>query len=291
METETVALLPTRNLILNLARTNRLAYAIVLPNQDLALTESLYRRIIARLSDPETFEFVWKEPGIHIDSEELTYYPHVEADELTDISTYPLPHEHVWIETAVKNPFDGPDRMYIWDLQRTKSRNGYNAIPLVFVDGKLSFHGCEIDFHPDIVNDNGTRGAFEMWCHFPNYEKTYDPLEFQDHALMLGRFLRLLCLPKVRIETTNPDEKSNARRVKRGQSAYAKRSIVRIDPEAIYEGLPKGNVKGGHASPRPHHRRAHVRHLSNGNAVPVRECVIGMNFRDGPPPPQTFIVD
>ena len=283
-------MLHTRNIILNLARNQRLDYALVLPDQDVELTKRLYRKVLNRIADPAIFEFVWKDSGIRIDDDELTHYPEVGADELVDISIYPLPQEHIWIETAVKDPFGGADRMYIWDVERSKGRSGYNAIPLVFANGKLAFHGYEIDFHPDIVNENETRGAFEMWCHFPDYEQTYDPYEFQDHALMLGRFLRLLCLPKVRIERSLPDERSNARRAKRGQATIAGQAVVRIDPGAIYEGLTGVGERRTHVSPASHNRRAHVRRLSNGKIVPVRECVIGMNFRDPRPVPQAFIV-
>ena len=129
-----------------------------------------------------------------------------------------------------------------------------------------------------------------MWCHFADYENYYDPYEYQDQAKMLGRFMRLLNLPTVRKEVTSPNAALNEERRKQGKAMIATRTVVTIDNAAIADGLPTIASGAGrtHASPKPHHRRAHLRRMPDNRITRVRECVIGNTDWADTPKPQRF---
>jgi hypothetical protein len=95
-------------------------------------------------------------------------------------------------------------------------------------------------------------------------------------------FLRILSDASVPVVDVPAPERLNKARTKRGKSlipAYTRVetrdyvSAYRSAVKAIHEG------KGGHhASPIPHWRRAHQRHLHDGKVVPVRSSKV--NWRD-----------
>jgi hypothetical protein len=104
----------------------------------------------------------------------------------------------------------------------------------------------------------------------------FEPLQDMlcDPALVI---LSLIADSRVPVVPVRPDEKLNRARIKRGKApilAYWKIEPTILIPNAAptVAAKPKG---GAHASPRPHDRRGHPRHLKKGDrTVWVRACKI-----------------
>lgn len=72
-----------------------------------------------------------------------------------------------------------------------------------------------------------------------------------------------------------PPTKLNKARAKKGLPTIRPRYGVKIKLGAKHEGTPW--LGGTHASPRPHMRRGHVRHLPSGATTWVREARVGLD--------------
>ncbi len=103
-----------------------------------------------------------------------------------------------------------------------------------------------------LAHDAGALGIFPLWL-----------------------ILNTKGVPKI-VET--PPEKLNLARVKAGKSPL--KPFTRVDAQAYVTALretermeSEGGV-GHHASPKPHLRRAHLRHLASGKIIPVMGCIV-----------------
>lgn len=280
-----------RNRILQLARANRLEYGSVpLGEEDQRRLASLFPRILGSIADAGIFEFVWQDAGIRIDADYLVHYPDVEEWEWEEAMTCPVPHPHVWVETAASGSEDASDRTYIWDVVQDEG-SGFTATPLVF-DGKsntFSYFGMHIVVDHNDIDDLGRRGTVKVYDALKGYAKDYEIDEFFEHANMLARFFRMLCQPKVLVEFEAADDRTNRERRRRGRETIAARTTVRISAEAFRSRAPKGTAE--HASPREHHRRAHKRRYADGLETTVRECVVNKGQGLAALLPQQFVVD
>jgi len=72
------------------------------------------------------------------------------------------------------------------------------------------------------------------------------------------------------------DEKMNAKRVKNGKDPYQDFTVIDLVGHISNQG------DGTHASPRPHWRRGHVRHLSGGRKIPIDPCMINFKGQEIP---------
>ena len=88
---------------------------------------------------------------------------------------------------------------------------------------------------------------------------------------------------------TPPPERLNKARVKAGKSPIGEihEIIIRVGDK---EYAPSGHeIGGGHASPRLHWRRGHIRKLPNGSITNVRPCLVGALTNDVPKKPDYTI--
>ncbi|WP_168879105.1 hypothetical protein [Rhizobium sp. P28RR-XV] len=109
--------LRVRNRILQLHRANRLEYwTVPLPMEDERRLQQMLPGILRGIADPDIFEFVWQDSQIRIDDDFIVHYPTVEEWEWEEAMTCPVPHPHVWIETAAAGPDGADERIYIWDV-------------------------------------------------------------------------------------------------------------------------------------------------------------------------------
>jgi hypothetical protein len=83
--------------------------------------------------------------------------------------------------------------------------------------------------------------------------------------------LELSALNKKKVE---PSPFLNRERMKKGKAPIGVRYVVTVKQGQEHTGTPLG---GTHASPVPHHRRGHLRHLANGRVVSVRDCRVGFD--------------
>lgn len=283
--------LRVRNRILQLHRANRLEYGTVpLPIEDERRLLLMLPEILRSIASPDIFEFVWQDSRIRIDDDFIVHYPTVEEWEWEEAMTCPIPHPHVWIETAVTGPDDGTDRIYIWDVTRDEGR-GFIATPLVFDQqaNTFSHFGTSIVVAQNEIDDLGRRGTVKVFNALTQYADDYETDEFYEHANMLARLFRMLCHPKTIVEAAPADERLNRERRRRGRETIAHQRTVRISEEAFqYQG---SNAGGEHASPKEHHRRAHKRRYADGRETMVRECIVNRGYRGVPPLPQHFSVD
>ncbi|MGO6692527.1 hypothetical protein ACCS54_18780 [Rhizobium johnstonii] len=278
----------TRNLIVNLARSNRLIFTTLrmsISSERVVLRDG--PRLFASISDPKIFEFHWPNSGVRIDEQGLSHYPDVGKEEWDDGLDCPVPHPHIWLEADTEDA-SGKSRKFIWDIRR-QSESTFEATPLVFHGQTLTYPGMSFKVHRHEVSEDGIRGGVEIEGLAPEYEKIYDIEEFFDHARLLVRFLRILCLPQTVNKIEEPNPKMNADRIKRKREPLATHTQIIIDPAAITVAYANGIV-GTHASPNPHNRRAHVRRLPRGGVTQVRECVVGQKSPDTSPEPQDFRV-
>lgn len=71
-------------------------------------------------------------------------------------------------------------------------------------------------------------------------------------------------------QETDPPEKLNEARRKKGKIELTKSVVVKLDPRyVVHEGATRT-----HASPRPHWRRGHVRTMKSGKRVPVQPHMV-----------------
>ncbi|OJH54713.1 hypothetical protein ATN81_11825 [Agrobacterium pusense] len=280
-----------RNRILQLDRANRLEYGTVpLPPEDERRLLLMLPDILRRIADPDIFEFAWQDSGIRIDDDYLVHYPTVEEWEWEEAMTCPVPHPHVWIETAAVGPDGANDRVYIWDVTRDGAR-GFTATPLVFDQqaNTLTHFGTSIVVEQNEIDDLGRRGTVKVFNALTQYANDYETDEFYEHANMLARLFRMLCHPKAIVEAAPADERVNRERRRRGRETIAPQRTVRISEDAFqYRG---SNAASGHASPKEHYRRAHKRRYADGRETTVRECVVNRGQGGVPPLPQHFSVD
>ncbi|MFC6448356.1 hypothetical protein [Shinella zoogloeoides] len=280
-----------RNRILQLNRANRLKFGTVpLPMKDEWRLRGMRAGLLDRIAAPDIFEFVWVGSQICIDNDFIVHYPTVEEWEWEEAMTCPVPHPHVWIETAADGPDGADERIYIWDVTRDEGR-GFTAAPLVFdqQNSTLSHFGTYVVVAQNEIDDLGRRGTVKVFNALTQYADDYEIDEFYEHANMLARLFRMLCHPKATVETKPVDERTNRERRRRGRETIAHQTTVRISVEALqYRGT---NAIGGHASPKEHHRRAHKRRYADGRETTVRECVVNRGHGGVAPLPQHFSVD
>lgn len=107
-------------------------------------------------------------------------------------------------------------------------------------------------------------------------------LSFNDHISNIF-FVMWLVLNTKNIPTERivPAEKLNRARVKSGKEPL--QPYTKIDTEAYVTALREtermeGEGKGTHASPRPHLRRAHLRHYASGAIVPIMATIVNGNL-------------
>jgi hypothetical protein len=285
------------NLITKLLEKDRLFMAhLPLPPDEAASVRRMSPDAVAKLVDPEVFEFTWENSGIFVDADELTHYPKVSEKEVQDAVQCPVPHDKIVIHTQVtREGFNNP-ASYIWHVEATE--NGYIATPFVFADQTLSYFGTTLIFDRRYTNPDGSPA---FGCRTPaSHPVIYDKEELLEHHCMLLRFLRILCLPQAVIEEIEPTAQQNRARARRGRPPLPRRRIVRIAPEAIQrialpaenEGIPEPNaVENARAPVVAHHRRAHLRRLSSGRLVRIRSCIVNDRGHGALPPPQDFHVD
>lgn len=279
-----------RNRIFKLRRANRLEYGTVpLPEADERRLIMLLPDILRRIADPDIFEFVWEGANISIDANDMVHYPTVEEWEWEEAMTCPVPHPHVWIETAASGPDGARDRIYIWDVVRDEGR-GFTATPLVFDQRTNSFcyFGTYLVVDRNEIDNLGRRGTVKVFNALTQYADDYEIDEFYEHANMLARFFRMLCQPKVIVESKPADERVNRERRRRGRETIAPQRTVRISEEAFQ--YRASNAEDVHTSPKEHYRRAHKRRYADGRETTVRECVVNGGQGSTPPLPQNFSV-
>jgi len=294
VESSTVVLpelsMTIRNEILQLHRESRLVYGgVPMPPDDELRVFGMMPDILRRISDPDIFEFAWQGSGISIDAEYLVHYPTVEEWEWEEAMTCPVPHPHIWIETEVSAPHGAPDRIYIWDVTRDEGQ-GFTATPLVFDPGGhcLFYFATYLVVNRNEIDDLGRRGTVKVFNGLRKYADDFEIDEFYEHANMLARFLRILCHPKVIIDTKPAEDRLNRNRARRGKEPIVHRRTVRISEDALQ--YRAGGTGAGHASPKEHHRRAHKRRYANGRETTVRECVVNKGHGPELPLPQNFAV-
>lgn len=280
-----------RNRILELDDADRLQFTSVpLPDEDQGPLKLLVRDLLRRIDDPEIFEFVWHGSEIRIDDDYMVHYPSVEEWEWEEAMSCPVPHPHVWIETASSGPDGANERIYIWDVT-CDEEPGFTATPLVFDkrNDSLAYFATQIVVRQNDIDDLGRRGTVKVFNALPGYANEYDIDEFYEHANMLARFFRILCHPKVVIGGRLADKPVNTKQRRQDRKTKARRRVVRISQEAFQYQTPKSEA--GHASPKEHHRRAHKRRYADGRETTVRECVVNRGQSATPPLPQSFSVD
>lgn len=279
----------TRNLILNLMRANRLEISAPdIPEHERELIFRDIPGVMASISAPDIFEFVWHDHGILLDEDDLTHYPLIEHEEYEEGLKCPLPHPHIWLEGDVNDPKTGLVRKYIWDIRRVED-GAFTAIPLVFDGTCLTHFGVLLKVWPNEVGDDGRPGPIGTSTLSKSYHKLYDIEEFADHARMIVRFLRILCLPQAEKHVSSPNPRANANRARRKREPISIQTTVKIS-QAFVSIKYRNDVPGTHASPRAHARRSHIRRLSDGRVITVKECIVGARDPSFRPTPQSFRV-
>ena len=235
------------------------------------------------LQEKETlFEFDWPGAGLDLDGDRVPGYPAVDDYEVEEGVAAPLPHRSILLQTKVPCAV-GPAARYIWLIDR-RDDNGFSAVPCVLHGrGPLSTFGVTIEYLPGHVTEEGAPQPICVQCPdgYP-----YDVEEFVLQFRLIARFLRILGY-------RNSDGGSE-RHVGRRVGGYRTRKertrqyeIIRIDPALLPR--PAGRATGAGKSPSAHFRRAHVRHLRNGQTVRVRDCIV--NRDRGTPTPQHFTLE
>jgi hypothetical protein len=131
-----------------------------------------------------------------------------------------------------------------------------------------------------LVRSNGSRWSGEGASGLPN-----DLLPgyggSQDAVLAMLMLLNTRGLPVTR---NSPAPRLNAARAKSSKPPLPAHWSVDVTTYATAlretNRRDRGAPAGTHASPTPHLRRAHMRNLRTGDAVPVRECVVGLRGTD-----------
>lgn len=114
-----------------------------------------------------------------------------------------------------------------------------------------SFDGiADDDIEPALENTNSPIGAFAM-------------------------LTTALSCTNVRMETTEPSAKLNAKRLRNKREQIRRHHTLVIQPG---KSTSAGQATGTHASPRVHLRRGHIRRLENKNTW-VNSCVVGDKSR------------
>jgi len=253
--------------------------------QDIAALKRNAPAVVAKLLDPEVFEFKLENAGVWVDAFELTHYPKLTVEELKDAADCPVPHEKVVL--AIEVPRAGDDEVdnYLWYIERAP--HGYTAIPFVYRCEALFYCGATLYLDRRHREADGT-----PVLHYTtpvSHGAVYDNDEFVDHHHVVLGFLRTLCLPAVVIENAEPNERLNRARTRRGQPVRPPRRVVRLAKE-IHQRAQAADFNDHArmcASKAPHHRRSHRRILAPGRAVMVRSCIV--NAANGEPPaPQDF---
>lgn len=168
------------NLITKLLEKDRLFMAhLPLPPDEAANVRRMYPGAVAKLVDPEVFEFTWENSGIFIDAEELTHYPKVSEEEVQDAVQCPVPHDKIVIHTQVPREGVHNPASYIWHVEATE--NGYIAPPFVFADQTLSYFGTTLIFDRRYTNPDGSPA---FGCRTPaSHPVIYDKEELLEHPL------------------------------------------------------------------------------------------------------------
>lgn len=98
--------------------------------------------------------------------------------------------------------------------------------------------------------------------------------------------LLLLATDGIEVKTVEAPERLNRQRAKAGKPAipshYAVKAgayVTALNARTVRRSEPKG---GHHASPVPHLRRGHIRHLPSGSTTWVRDAVINLKSPDAP---------
>lgn len=98
--------------------------------------------------------------------------------------------------------------------------------------------------------------------------------------------LLLLATDGIEVKTVEAPERLNRQRVKAGKPAIpphyevkAGAYVTALNARTLRRSEPKG---GHHASPVPHLRRGHIRHLHTGGTTWVRDAVINLKDPDAP---------
>jgi len=116
---------------------------------------------------------------------------------------------------------------------------------------KTDFSGLtDDDVEPALENSNSPLGAFAM-------------------------LTTALSCTNVRIETTEPPAKLNAKRARNKREQIRKHHTLVVQPGKV---TGSGQATGAHASPRVHLRRGHIRRLESKNTW-VNACVVGDKSR------------
>jgi len=156
-----------RNRILELDDADRLQFTSVpLPDEDQGPLKLLVRDLLRRIDDPEIFEFVWHGSEIRIDDDYMVHYPSVEEWEWEEAMSCPVPHPHVWIETASSGPDGANERIYIWDVT-CDEEPGFTATPLVFDkrNDSLAYFATQIGLCRKVSSRlRGTRRRTQLCC-------------------------------------------------------------------------------------------------------------------------------
>ncbi|MCG6115044.1 MAG: hypothetical protein MEQ84_07570 [Mesorhizobium sp.] len=260
-----------------------------LPNVKVRQGQSAQRHADEALSaimHTDVFDICWRDAGVHVDEDQLSYYPHIEAWELLESLTCPVPHERLWVEIEVATPFEGR-LFYAWILRRLGSC-GFMAFPVTYRDSRLNLLGTTIRFDADSQAGSMTPGRVEIATIFEDYATWGDPREFVDHSEMLSRLMRALAMPATRTEGGEHSTVGNASSNAAGTQLLERRSIVRIGPGTVSVECPTNKVQTPIVA--EHHRRSHSRRLKGGGVTIVRETIVNPGRGPKPPKPQKFRV-
>lgn len=245
-----------------------------------------YERMVkSALRRRDVFDIRWEEAGVRIGENQRTYYPQIETWEIVESMSCPVPHERIWVEIEVENPF-GAKCIYGWIVKRL-GVCGFTAFPVTYQGSRLFLTGATIIFDADSQVGSGRPGVVEVVSIFRDYSQFGDTREFADHSEMLSRLMRELSHSAAR-GVANDRTHSRMRGRPKGSSPMDRRAVVRIGAQTPSEasmaaGSPTGTVA-------EHHRRSHPRRLKGGGHTIVRETVVNPGRGPRPPKPQTFVV-
>ena len=164
-----------------------------LPGQDASAYARMVRSAIRRR---DVFDIRWEEAGVHIKENRRSYYPQVETWEVMESMSCPVPHERLWVEIEVANPF-GERMVYGWIIKRL-GICGFVAFPVTYRETELFFTGATIRFDADSQVGSGRPGLVEISTIYRDYTRWGDPAEFADHSAMLSRLMRAMAYSAAR---------------------------------------------------------------------------------------------
>lgn len=239
--------------------------------------------LLEEIRQLDVFEFEWLSSGIELCEDFLPYFPFDEEEDLPEGMKCPLPHDKIWIETSVPSRADNVPRKFCWFVRYTPE--GHWAItPFVVNYDWVMVYGATAILDPMFYDPaSGDRGSIWMDYLTPRHSNSS---VYHNVWCMVGcflRFLRCLNLPGTEVRLSEPAEKVNRIRLKKGKAPIPERRVVHIGGSAQYRSHANTNLRQ-HKSPAEHFRRAHLRRLSDGRVVKVRSCLVnGSNGTDAVP--------